>query len=114
MQISLLTLEIDRRGKEGLICRDNMRADITVAFYLRVNETAEDVLKVAKAIGVDRAPDKTAVHELFNPKFSEALKTVGTQIEFVKLFENPQDFRHQSLHLIPNDPNPPVPRSLSS
>lgn len=31
MQISLLTLEIDRRGKEGLICRDNMRADITVA-----------------------------------------------------------------------------------
>lgn len=70
MQISLLTLEIDRRGKEGLICRDNMRADITVAFYLRVNETAEDVLKVAKAIGVDRASDKTAVNDLFNAKFS--------------------------------------------
>ena len=47
MQISLITLEIDRRGKEGLICKDNMRADITVAFYLRVNETQDDVLKVA-------------------------------------------------------------------
>src|SRR5690606_1856098 len=49
MRISLITLEVDRRGKDGLICRDNMRADITVAFYLRVNETQEDVLKVAKA-----------------------------------------------------------------
>ena len=48
MKISLITLEVDRRGKDGLICKDNMRADITVAFYLRVNETPEDILKVAK------------------------------------------------------------------
>ncbi|MDR0216541.1 MAG: flotillin family protein [Comamonas sp.] len=105
MRISLITLEIDRRGKEGLICKDNMRADITVAFYLRVNETAQDVLKVAKAIGVDRASDKVAVNELFNAKFSEALKTVGKQIDFVKLFENRQDFRDQIIHVIGNDLN---------
>ncbi|MEE9337063.1 MAG: hypothetical protein V3U87_03215, partial [Methylococcaceae bacterium] len=55
MKISLITLEVDRRGNDGLICEDNMRADITVAFYLRVNETTEDVLRVAKSIGVDRA-----------------------------------------------------------
>ncbi|WP_021026852.1 flotillin family protein [Comamonas sp. B-9] len=105
MRISLITLEIDRRGKEGLICRDNMRADITVAFYLRVNETAADVLKVAKAIGVERASEKGAVNELFNAKFSEALKTVGKQIDFVKLFENRQDFRDQIIHVIGNDLN---------
>ena len=105
MQISLITLEIDRRGKEGLICRDNMRADITVAFYLRVNETTEDVLKVAKAIGVDRASDKAAVNELFNAKFSEALKTVGKQIDFVMLFENRQELRDQIIHVIGNDLN---------
>lgn len=105
MRISLITLEIDRRGKEGLICRDNMRADITVAFYLRVNETVGDVLKVAKSIGVDRASDKVAVNELFNAKFSEALKTVGKQIDFVKLFENRQEFRDQIIHVIGNDLN---------
>ena len=38
MKISVITLEIDRRSKDGLICKDNLRADITVAFYLRVNE----------------------------------------------------------------------------
>ncbi|MFA5685112.1 MAG: SPFH domain-containing protein, partial [Lysobacteraceae bacterium] len=103
MKISLLTLEVDRRGKDGLICRDNMRADITVAFYLRVNETQQDVLKVAKAIGVDRASDKVAVNELFNAKFSEALKTVGKQIDFVKLFENRQEFRDRIVEVIGTD-----------
>ncbi|GAA4786415.1 flotillin family protein [Lysobacter hankyongensis] len=105
MRISLITLEVDRRGKDGLICHDNMRADITVAFYLRVNETAQDVLKVAKAIGVDRASDKIAVNELFNAKFSEALKTVGKQIDFVKLFENRQEFRDRIIQVIGNDLN---------
>lgn len=105
MRISLITLEVDRRGKDGLICRDNMRADITVAFYLRVNETQEDVLKVAKAIGVDRASDRAAVNELFNAKFSEALKTVGKQFDFVQLFENRQDFRDRIVEIIGNDLN---------
>ncbi len=105
MKISLITLEVDRRGKDGLICRDNMPADITVAFYLRVNETPQDVLKVAKAIGAERASDKAAVNELFNAKFSEALKTVGKQIDFVKLFENRQDFRDRIVEVIGNDLN---------
>lgn len=105
MKISLITLEVDRRGKDGLICRDNMRADITVAFYLRVNETQQDVLKVAKAIGVDRASEKNAVNELFNAKFSEALKTVGKKIDFVALFENRQEFRDRIVEVIGNDLN---------
>ncbi len=105
MRISLITLEVDRRGKEGLICADNMRADITVAFYLRVNETPEDVLKVAKSLGANRASDKNAVHELFNAKFSEALKTVGKQIDFVKLFEDRQQFRDKIIQVIGNDLN---------
>ena len=105
MRISLITLQVDRRGKEGLICRDNMRADIAVAFYLRVNETQEDVLRVAKAIGADRASDKHAVDELFNAKFSEALKTVGKKFEFTELFEKRQEFRDEIIAVIGNDLN---------
>ncbi|WP_312146160.1 MULTISPECIES: flotillin family protein [Stutzerimonas stutzeri subgroup] len=105
MKISLLTLEVDRRGKDGLICQDNLRADITVAFYLRVNETQQDVLKVAKAIGVDRASDRAAVNELFNAKFSEALKTVGKRFDFVQLFEERQSFRDRIVEVIGNDLN---------
>ncbi|MCU7959379.1 MAG: hypothetical protein KZQ58_05145, partial [gamma proteobacterium symbiont of Bathyaustriella thionipta] len=105
MRISLITLEVDRRGKDGLICADNMRADITVAFYLRVNETPEDVLRVAKSIGADRASDREAVYQLFAAKFSEALKTVGKQIDFVQLFENRLEFREKIIEVIGDDLN---------
>lgn len=105
MKISLLTLEIDRRGKDGLICKDNIRADITVAFYLRVNETTDDVLKVAKSIGVDRASDHAAVSALFNAKFSEALKTAGKQFELHRLFEERIQFRERIREVIGQDLN---------
>ena len=105
MQISLITLQVDRRGKEGLICRDNMRADISVACYLRVNETQADVLRVAKAVGAARASDKNAVDELFNAKFSEALKTVGKRFDFIDLFEKRQEFRDHIVDVIGKDLN---------
>ena len=105
MQISVITMQVDRRGKEGLICKDNLRADISVAFYLRVNETPEDVLKVAKTVGAQRASNKGAVDELFNAKFSEALKTVGKRLEFLELFENRKEFRDAIVEVIGTDLN---------
>lgn len=103
MKISLITLQVDRRGHEGLICKDNLRADISVAFYLRVNETVDDVLTVAKTVGVARASNKEAVDELFNAKFSEALKTVGKQMDFLELFENRIQFRENIIEVIGDD-----------
>lgn len=105
MKISVITLELNRQGNEGLICKDNLRADISVAFYLRVNETAQDVLRVAKSVGVDRASDRAAVNELFNAKFSEALKTVGKKLEFMQLFEERQRFRDMIIQTIGEDLN---------
>lgn len=105
MKISLITLEVDRRGKDGLICKDNMRADITVAFYIRVNETVQDVLRVAKSVGTQRASDRQAVYDLFAAKFSEALKTVGKTVEFEQLFEDRQRFRDAIVDAIGSDLN---------
>lgn len=105
MRISLLTLEIDRRGKDGLICRDNLRADITVAFYIKVNPKPEDVLLVAKAVGADRASDTAAVGNLFNAKFSEALKTVGKQFDMHQLFDDRLNFRQRIVEVIGSDLN---------
>ena len=58
MDISVKTIEIERTGQEGLICRDNIRADIRISFFVRVNKTVEDVIKVAQAIGTYRASDE--------------------------------------------------------
>ncbi len=105
MDISLKTIEIDRRGQEGLICKDNIRADIKVAFFVRVNKTPEDVLKVAQAIGCERASDKSTLEELFNAKFSEALKTVGKQLDFEDLYKERDSFRDSIIRVIGKDLN---------
>ncbi|PDP85822.1 hypothetical protein CQJ94_18905 [Glycomyces fuscus] len=105
MDISLKTLTVDRRGREGLTCKDNIRADIKVYFYVRVNETAEDVKKVAKSIGTERASHQDTLQELFNSKFSEGLKTVGKQFDFEELFTHREQFRQAIISLIGTDLN---------
>jgi len=100
MNISLKTIEIDRRGKDGLICKDNIRADIKVAFFVRVNKTTDDVLRVAQAIGCDRASDQATMEELFSAKFSEALKTVGKRLDFIDLYQERDKFREDIVRVI--------------
>ncbi|GLX98291.1 flotillin family protein [Herbidospora sp. NBRC 101105] len=105
MDISVKTIEIERSGHEGLICRDNIRADIKITFFVRVNKTAEDVVKVAQAIGTARASDESTLQALFNAKFSEALKTVGKQLDFVDLYTQRDEFRDQIIRVIGTDLN---------
>jgi len=103
MDISLKTIEIDRRGDDGLICLDNIRADTKVTFFVRVNKTAEDVLHVAQAIGCKRASRVETLNELFQAKFSDALKTVGKQMEFVELYQEREKFKNRIIEAIGQD-----------
>ena len=105
MDISVKIIELDRRGKEGLICQDNIRADIKVTFFVRVNKTKEDVLKVAQSIGCERASSPETLDELFSAKFSEALKTVGKQLDFEDLYTKREEFRDSIIQLIGRDLN---------
>lgn len=105
MDISVKKLEISREGKDGLICKDNMRADIQVAFFIRVNKSVDDIINVAQTIGCQRASDISTLRELFEAKFSEALKTVGKKFEFIELYEARSEFRHEILNIIGTDLN---------
>ena len=105
MDISVRRIEIFRHGPEGLVCRDNVRADIKVAFFVRVNNNEEDVLKVAQAIGAARASETQKLIELFDAKFSEALKTVGKKFDFVDLYTSREEFKEEILKIIGRDLN---------
>lgn len=105
MDISVKTIDLDRRGQEGLICKDNIRADIKVTFFVRVNKTAEDVLKVAQSIGCERASSQNTLEQLFNAKFGEALKTVGKWLEFEELYTKREEFRDRIIEVIGKDLN---------
>jgi uncharacterized membrane protein YqiK len=92
MDLSVKTIEISRMKEEGLICKDNIRADIKVVFFTRINKDANDIKKVAQSIGCERASDPATLRELFEAKFSEAIKTVGKRFDFVELYDNREKF----------------------
>ena len=102
---SIKKVEIERIGKDGLICKDNLRADIKVAFFVRVNPEIVDVKKVAQMIGCERASDINTLNTLFEAKFSEALKTVGKEFPFEKLYDSRADFKSKILKIIGKDLN---------
>ncbi|MGW0992191.1 flotillin family protein [Streptomyces sp. NPDC002523] len=105
MDISVKTIEISRSGRDGLICRDNIRADIRVAFFVKVNKTEADVIKVAQNVGTERASHQDTLQELFHAKFSEALKTVGKQMDFTDLYTKREELRFHIIELIGVDLN---------
>ena len=133
MDISVKKLDIERKGHDGLICEDNIRADIEVAFYIKVNyptvdypegviadstqgkamwEEAmnssgqakyQDIRKVAQTVGCERASDIEKLRELFEAKFSEALKTAGKQMQFATLYTERTQFRDAIIDVIGQD-----------
>ncbi|UKB79756.1 SPFH domain-containing protein [Chryseobacterium sp. MEBOG07] len=105
IDISVKKLEISREGRAGLICKDNMRADIQVAFFIRVNKSVDDIVNVGQTIGCQRASDAQTLRELFEAKFSEALKTVGKKFDFTELYEARSEFRQEILDIIGTDLN---------
>ncbi len=105
MDISVKKIQIERIGDDGLVCKDNMRADIKVAFFVRVNNEVEFIKMVAQTIGCERASDIETLEELFEAKFSEALKTVGKKFDFTELYEARREFRDEIVDIIGTDLN---------
>lgn len=105
MDISVKNIQIDRRGKDGLVCKDNVRADIAVEFYVKVDKTEAAVIRVAQQVGCERASDIATMRDLFAAKFSEALKTAGKQFDFEELYISRQAFKDAIIEIIGQDLN---------
>ncbi|WP_373463892.1 flotillin family protein [Flavobacterium lindanitolerans] len=105
MDISVKKLDVERTGVNGLICKDNIRADIKVTFFIKINKSTADIINVAQTIGCERASEIDVLRNLFDAKFSEALKTVGKKFDFVELYEARSEFREEIIAIIGTDLN---------
>ena len=114
MDISMKKLEVVRKGKDGLICQDNIRADIEVGFYVRVNDEKSevdgrtgyhDIKTVATKVGCERASEIELLRQLFEAKFSEALKSAAKLMDFEKLYTDRIPFRQEIIYTIGSDLN---------
>ena len=70
-----------------------------------LTKKSDDVKRVANFLGCKRASDLDSLRGVFEPKFSEALKTVGKQFDFVELYNSREEFRNKILEVIGSDLN---------
>jgi len=91
MDISLKRVEIDRRGKDGLICRDKHSRRLKVTFFVRVNKTIEHVLQVAQTIGVKRASDEAPCRSCSRRSRRRSRRRRG--MNFEDLYKERKQFR---------------------
>lgn len=76
--VSLKTMKliVERHKENALITGDNLRADITAEFYVRVQKQRDDVLAAATSLG-EKAMDPKQVEATVFEKLVSALRTRG-------------------------------------
>ena len=103
ISLAVHPLVIDRRGAEGFVCRDRLRAELRLCFLLRINRTTEDVLRAAESVGSARASDPAALHALFVGKFTDAVATLVSRLNFEELHLRRDEFRDDLITAIGRD-----------
>lgn len=95
IDISLKKLSIERLDKDSVFSKDMVRVNLKVLFFLQVQPNANAIVKVARQIGVERASELQTLQELFEAKFSGAIKTVAKDFTFLDLINYRDEFQGQ-------------------
>src|SRR5688500_5086806 len=91
VSLETMRLNVERRGPQALITKDNLRVDLSAEFYIKVQANAEDILQAARSLG-DRNVQADAVSELVQEKLVSALRTVAATKELVELHAKRDEF----------------------
>lgn len=88
---------------EGIHCKDNIRADLEVAFYIGLDDNEDNIATVANKLGANNIGIQSFLSEYFKDKFSEALKSVVKQFDYEELHVNRELFRTKVKEVLKDD-----------
>lgn len=83
----------------GIHCKDNIRADLQVSFYLKVSQ----IESIAESFNYIQLTNQKAFSDFFVSKLSEALKTAAREYEFVDLMDHRDQFRKSVIDVLNED-----------
>lgn len=75
VSMEAISVPVSRNGRDAVMCRDQLRADIAMEFELRVDPTPEGVATAARAIGSRIARPGEAVRELLEGFLLDAIQS---------------------------------------
>ncbi|MFP5419188.1 MAG: flotillin family protein [Gammaproteobacteria bacterium] len=91
VNMNTLKLEVARSGKDSLFTKDRMRVDAVAAFFVRVRPMLEGIAQAAQTLG-QRTMDPSALKELVEDKFVDALRAAAVSMTMQELLDKRQDF----------------------
>ncbi len=91
VNMNTLRLEVRRANEQALITRDRMRVDVLAEFYVRVQPTADSIAAAAQTLG-RRTMEPSALKELVEGKFVDALRAVAAEMTMEELHEQRVNF----------------------
>ena len=91
VNMNTLRLEVRRADQQALITKDRMRVDVQAEFYVRVQPLAESIANAAQTLG-RRTMEPTALKELIEGKFVDALRAVAAEMTMEELHEQRVNF----------------------
>jgi uncharacterized membrane protein YqiK len=85
MDLSVRKIVVERRGRQGLSCRDGIRVDVRATFLVKVERAEKDILRVAQDVGCARANCSEEVQALLEEPFACALLESASTFNFDEL-----------------------------
>jgi flotillin len=93
MRVSLrsVKLSVERSGRNALVTKDKIKANVTTELYIKVEPIAEDVMAAARSFG-ERNLDEHAIGDLIEGKLTDALRSVAANQTFMDLHGQRKQF----------------------
>lgn len=91
VNMNVMRVEVRRGQSNALITRDRMRIDLIAEFFLRVQPSREAVSLAAQTLG-RRAMQPDDIRDLFEGKFSSALRAVAAEMTLEEIHEHRSQF----------------------
>lgn len=102
VNMNTLRLEVRRANEQALITRDRMRVDVLAEFYVRVQPTADSIAAAAQTLG-RRTMEPSALKDLVEGKFVDALRAVAAEMTMEDLHEQRVDFVQRVQRAVSED-----------
>lgn len=102
VSLETMKLEVERRGQDALITKDNLRVDVKGEFYIKVKALEEDILNAARSLG-EKSVDSHSVGQLVFEKLVSALRSVAATKDLDELHTQRDAFASSVLNLVVND-----------
>ncbi len=102
VSLETMKLEVERKGYDALITKDNLRVDVTAEFYIKVQPDPDDVIAAARSLG-GKGVDSAQVQEFVFEKLVSALRSVAATKDLIDIHANRRDFAQAVLDIVKDD-----------